>query len=506
MIGQDVGAALIRRVERRCWIGIVGANIAAALLLIPGMYFLWPVYFPRETFGRALALAMLAAIPYLAFGSISGLHFIVRPKFRPAVRWIAESREPTQDERVRVATQPRRQSAAMLVYWIVFPMWAVPYMHLIGISFKTEVLLKFVNGLVFLGFVAWTLSYLLVERAVRPVLALALSDAPPSEPRTMGVFPRLLVAWTASAGLPLWAIAVVMYGLDATQRALVIPYVYMTCASAAVAGIIATAIAARAIIDPLEKVRTGLRAVERGELDVVVPVDEASEIGVLQMGFNRMVHGLRERDRISRLFDRHVGADVAKRAMESEHGLGGERLEVSAMFVDVIASSRLAEQKDPEAVVAVLNAFFDAVVRTVGAEEGLINKFQGDGAMCIFGAPIEQPDHATRVLRAARALSNELARLPDIEAAIGVSSGLVVAGNVGAADRYEYTVIGDPVNEASRLTERAKVTASRILVSWSTMRLAQPHTDTWSEAGIFALRGRTKPTIAYTIDLTASPI
>ena len=98
------------------------------------------------------------------------------------------------------------------------------------------------------------------------------------------------------------------------------------------------------------------------------------------------------------------------------------------MFVDIIGSTGLAQSRDPDAVVAILNTFFDAVVRVVTAEGGLVNKFQGDGALGVFGAPTMLPDHAKRGLRAARALAAELATMGDIAAAIGVSSGEVVAG------------------------------------------------------------------------------
>jgi adenylate cyclase len=91
----------------------------------------------------------------------------------------------------------------------------------------------------------------------------------------------------------------------------------------------------------------------------------------------------------------------------------------------------------------------------VAAEGGWVNKFEGDGALCIFGAPVTLDDCALRALRAARVLRQELLVLaasnPELDAAIGVSAGTVVAGNVGDEQRYEYTVIGTPVNEAARL-------------------------------------------------------
>jgi adenylate cyclase len=176
-------------------------------------------------------------------------------------------------------------------------------------------------------------------------------------------------------------------------------------------------------------------------------------------------------------------------------------LDASVMFVDVIGSTTLAAERPPESVVAMLNALFGAVVRCVTAEGGLVNQFQGDGALCVFGAPIELPDHAARALRAASALRSEIATFgddyPGFDAAIGVSSGRVVGGDVGTEDRYEYTVIGDAVNEASRLTDEAKQRAGRILVSEQTIRTSGATSDDWLPCGEFALRGRPIPTVVY---------
>src|SRR5262249_17507855 len=141
--------------------------------------------------------------------------------------------------------------------------------------------------------------------------------------------------------------------------------------------------------------------------------------------------------------------------------LGGKLHQASVLFVDVVGSTGLAQRIDPRTVVALLNRVFDAVVETVTAEGGWVNKFEGDAALCIFGPPAGLVEHATAALRAACTLRARLSSIAidrdrSIDAGIGVATGTVVAGNVGAEQRYEYTVIGDPVNEAARLTELAK--------------------------------------------------
>jgi adenylate cyclase len=144
----------------------------------------------------------------------------------------------------------------------------------------------------------------------------------------------------------------------------------------------------------------------------------------------------------------------------------------------------------------VLNKFFAAVVRSVADEGGWVNKFEGDGALCVFGAPVEQPDHAAHGLRAARVLRDRLDSL-GLVAGIGLSSGVAVAGNVGAEERYEYTVIGRPVNEAARVCELAKDRPGHLLASEATLCAAAPTTEGWAPAATVELRGFAGTTVVY---------
>src|SRR5207248_7821968 len=208
-----------------------------------------------------------------------------------------------------------------------------------------------------------------------------------------------------------------------------------------IVGLAMMSITARSLSDPLESLRVALARLEDGQLDTAVAVDDGSEVGLLQAGFNSMVQGLRERARLRDLFGRHVGEEVARDALGRDGSeLGGETREAAVLFVDVIGSTTLANTREPEEVVAELNAFFAIVVDCVSLYGGWVNKFEGDAALCVFGAPTAHPDAAGASLATARSLSGRLRReLHGVEAAIGVSAGRVVAGNVGAAERYEYT-------------------------------------------------------------------
>jgi adenylate cyclase len=143
----------------------------------------------------------------------------------------------------------------------------------------------------------------------------------------------------------------------------------------------------------------------------------------------------------------------------------------------------------------VLSDFFQIVVAAVDDHDGVINQFQGDAALAIFGAPIEADGAVTAALAAARALAAALRRPPVVDFGIGVSAGPVLAGNIGAENRYGYTVIGDPVNEAARLADTAKSTPGRVTASRSAISRAEDaEARRWTAHGSVALRGRSEAT------------
>jgi adenylate cyclase len=222
---------------------------------------------------------------------------------------------------------------------------------------------------------------------------------------------------------------------------------------------------------------------------------------MLQAGFNRMAEGLGERERLRDLFGRHVGEDVARAALDGGVALGGEEREIAALFVDVVGSTELASRRPPAEVVNLLNRFFHIVVDVAEANGGLVNKFEGDAALCVFGAPVERHDPAGDALCVARTLRDRLRReLPEVDVGIGVSFGFAVAGNVGAENRFEYTVIGDPVNEAGRLCELAKRRPERVFASDAALARANPdEARLWSLGDTVTLRGRASATRLATL-------
>ncbi|HET7049706.1 MAG TPA: adenylate/guanylate cyclase domain-containing protein [Solirubrobacteraceae bacterium] len=361
------------------------------------------------------------------------------------------------------------------------------------------------------GLSASALTYLAVEWMMRPVIALALAADPPERARSTGIATRIYLAWefgTAAAvcGAVVVAIAYLAGG-GMSPRRMAATVIFLGAIALAV-GLVTMLVAIRSVDHPVRGLREEMARVEAGDTDVRVPVDDGGEVGLLRAGFNRMVGGLRERDRIRDLFGRHVGEEVARSALARGLELGGELRDVAVLFVDVIGSTTFACERDPREVVETLNRFFGVVVEVVTLHGGWVNKFEGDAALCVFGAPAEHPDGANAALSAARELRRRLPlELDALDAAIGVSSGPVVAGNIGAANRYEYTVIGDAVNEAARLTELAKSEPSRLLASQAVVSCAGvDEARRWNVGEPVLLRGRARSTRVAVPGRDESPV
>jgi adenylate cyclase len=417
-----------------------------------------------------------------------------------ALGWLSDDRTPSSIERDATLRLPLREAARSGVAWIV----AAAFFGVFSVVFDglgaqaVRVALTIVDG----GLITCAVVFLLFERALRPAFARALSGESPREIVSVGVRPRLLLAWALGSAVPLFGLAALPYAAaHATVHRNIGGAVLALSLVGLVVGLLMTVVTARSVADPLTVLREAMARVGDGHLDVSVPVDDGGEVGLLQHGVNQMVAGLRERHRLADLFGRHVGPEVARLALQQGSGLNSEQRSATAMFVDLVGSTALAEVLSPYQVVETLNAFFHAVTSAVGAEGGWVNKFQGDGALCIFGAPAAQPDHAARALRAARSLRARMEELaadhPGIDAAIGISSGTVVAGNVGTEQRYEYTIIGGPVNEAARLTDVAKGRRGRVIASSASLRRAGEEASHWSSLGSVALRGQSAPTDIY---------
>jgi adenylate cyclase len=355
------------------------------------------------------------------------------------------------------------------------------------------------------------IGYLQSERVLRPVAVAALRGGVPENFRAPGVIQRQVLAWLLATGVPLLAIVLALVAskyeiLVATPNRLTTPLLLLAIA-ALVIGLAGNVLVAMSIADPLRQLRWALGEVQRGNYNAHMQIYDASELGLLQAGFNDMVRDLSERQRLRDLFGRYVGEDVARRALERGTELGGQERDIAVLFIDLVGSTQLAATRPAAEVVVVLNEFFRVIVDTVNAHGGFVNKFQGDAALAIFGAPIEHPDASGAALAASRDLHDQLVTvLGTTEFGIGVSAGRAIAGHIGALARFEYTVIGDPVNEAARLTELAKMEEGHVLASAVAVSGAvDAEALCWNVGETVELRGRTARTQLARPVVLASP-
>ena len=345
------------------------------------------------------------------------------------------------------------------------------------------------------------IGYLQSERVLRPVAVAALRGGVPENFRAPGVILRQVLTWVLSTGVPILAIVLALVAskfdiLTAPAERLTTPILLLAIA-ALVIGLAGTLLVAMSIADPLRQLRWALGEVQRGNYNAHMQIYDASELGLLQAGFNDMVRDLAERQRLRDLFGRYVGEDVARRALERGTELGGQERDVAVLFVDLVGSTQLAATIPAAEVVNLLNEFFRVVVDTVDRHGGFVNKFQGDAALAIFGAPIEHPDASGAALAAVPRAARRADQGDRVETdfGIGVSAGRAIAGHIGAQARFEYTVIGDPVNEAARLTELAKLEEGHVLASAIAVSGAlDAEALCWDVGEIVELRGRTAPT------------
>lgn len=224
--------------------------------------------------------------------------------------------------------------------------------------------------------------------------------------------------------------------------------------------------------------------------------------------WNYFVEG-REKRRMKQIFGRYVSKTVFDQlqANPALAKLGGTRREMSVLFSDIRGFTAASEKATPESVVAQLNEYFNEMVRVLHKHGGTLDKFVGDMVMGLFGAPVDDPRHAENAVNCAREMVKELARLNarwtaegrhPLDIGIGVNSGEMIAGNIGAEAIMSYTVIGDAVNLASRLESLNKDFHTRIIISDAT-RKQLTRTDDITPLGDVKVKGRTQAVAIFEV-------
>lgn len=233
---------------------------------------------------------------------------------------------------------------------------------------------------------------------------------------------------------------------------------------------------------PLKTLTASAEEISKGNYDAKTLICSNDEMGALGDAFNEMSASLKEKEFMRDTFGKIVTPQIRDYLLTKNVALGGETLDITVMFCDIRGFTTLSEKMPPEKIVSLLNEYFTGLETCVARHGGVINKYIGDAIMVLFGAPMQSQTHALDALNAAlemRAALEQMNKnwaergLPEIHFGIGIHSGPVLAGNIGAANRMEYTVIGDTVNTASRIEGLCKLYQKDLLVSQSAADLIQ---------------------------------
>jgi adenylate cyclase len=225
-------------------------------------------------------------------------------------------------------------------------------------------------------------------------------------------------------------------------------------------------------LQPIRDLAKGAERVAAGDYGQRLPVVQDDDLGALSAAFNRMQSGLVERQRLQTAFGTYVDPGLAARLLQQgDDVFSGERREVSVMFVDIRDFTPFAETHSAEDTVARLNDLFEIVVPAVVDAGGHVNKFLGDGALAVFGAPNDLDDHADAAVSAAERIHRLVTQQFDgaLRIGVGINTGLVIAGTIGGGSKLEFTLIGDTVNVAARVEQLTKITGDAILLTEQTV-------------------------------------
>ncbi len=333
-----------------------------------------------------------------------------------------------------------------------------------------------------------------VQRPVRVALAgeTAIGDALPRSRPSFATWSNVAVVAVAFAFAV--AGAELAAGFGPASRFPIVAFAIGAALTLAYAVPISVGFGFAPSLRPIRDLAAGADRVAAGDYSQRLPVVQDDDLGALAASFNRMQTGLAERQRLQGAFGTYVDPALAARLLDQgDDVFTGERREVSVMFVDIRDFTPFAEANSAEDTVARLNALFDIVVPAVVDRGGHVNKFLGDGALAVFGAPNDLADHADAALNAAMDIQRLVADrfTGELRVGIGINTGVVIAGTIGGAGKLEFTLIGDAVNVAARVEQLTKTTGDVILLTEQSVAALTAQPSGLRDRGSHALKGKT---------------
>ncbi len=426
---------------------------------------------------------------FLSNNNLSNIALVVAFLVPTLVCIIYSYRIFKSDEKIikNVAEIPSVFSLSSVIGWNLYYFIEIPFViyarEKFGIQIRAILISSWAYSL-FSGMTAWTLSYLAIEILNRTILLPKVF--PEGHVRREGIsfrpsFKHLLIfCFIVSSVFPVMILLSsyisvnINNGLEVKGGVvfvsillLIIAFVIILCLS-------------KLIINPLNKLTQASQSIQKGDYKSRVGIVTSDELGELADSFNDMAASLAEKEFMRDTFGRVVDPEVRDYLMSGQgkaslgNTLGGENRQVSVLFCDIRNFTAMSEKMEATEVVQLLNKYFTALGKCITAHHGIINKYIGDAIMAIFGAPVKSENSALDAFEAAcdmrvalKQVNEEFEKegLPQLKFGIGIHSGPVFAGTIGASSRMEYTVIGDTVNTASRLESLCKTYETDLLLS-----------------------------------------
>lgn len=426
-----------------------------------------------------------------AFAALAGLGYGLGRRWTRRLQSF-EGGAADAETRRRALLVPFVLSGTTLLGWVLAGVnWGIvlPWM-LGGLSWPVALRTMFGTTVV-AGTVSALYAFLSAERRWRQFLPVFFPEGGlarvPGVPR-LRVRSRLLIVFFLISVLPMSVLGVVSYaralalvgvessaaGTLATDVLVLIGFVMAVGMAAAVGLAISVS---RSVAEPLGALAGAMAQVEEGRLETRCPVVSNDEIGEVTEGFNRMVHGLQERERVTEMFGRYVSREVRDEILAGRVALEGQQVDVTMLFCDLRDFTPWVEATDPREVVRDLNGYFSEMEAAIRGQLGLVLQYIGDEIEAVFGAPVPHADHPERAVRAAMDMrarlaawnrDRERAGKAPLRHGIGVHTGMVLAGSIGSRERLSYALVGDAVNLASRIQGLTKELGGDLLVSGTT--------------------------------------
>ncbi len=474
---------------------IFGPERAEQLNMIAASYPLLDAILLPLAFMLPTILAIIHAIPALL-----------------AVKGGARNEATAQKRKRRFLNLPFGQSLIATTGWLSALVITLLGLYLIGVEIPfTRILITILN-FVLLAIFSFTFVYFSLEWSLRRFFLPYVFDRDEDISKVGGlkisILFRMQISFVATGVFPtVLFLNIFLVKIEKSLLDPLLPFLGGFLFLFYAAGFSIIWLVASSYQNPLNELAVATGKIEQSDFDLNIRPYANDEVGILTEALRKAAKGLSEKEFIKDTFGRVVDPAIRDHLLSSHFKPGGEKRIVTVLFSDIRGFTGISERETPEQIVELLNEYFQRMHGPILAHRGIVNKYIGDAIMALFNAPLEVPDHPDQAVLAAIEMieqREELNRklrdtgLPAIKTGIGIHTGEVVAGNIGAKERNEYTVIGDAVNLASRLEGVSRKFSEDIMISRETMELIQGDFS-FKRLGNVQVKGRETPVEVYTL-------